>query len=543
MAEWNAPFWAPSGDLKVIFTMASATDNPEAFSNDPVYSDPRHYSFYTPGFVAGVRLFQRLTGSHAAFCRFFSPVLLVLQLVGFYLLGRALFGNRWAGLALAILSLCYVNLPRGTYVGWRGYRYVSPRTFLMSLAPFVFWFALHFRKRPWAWFLAMALLGVLAYIHPVSAPVLALGLWASFFAFHPAEWSWRRRLGTALACGAVFLIAVLPFALWYRAHVQLGSAPPEGLSQDQALALMNARVADIAGVWRAFTQTCLAWLRFPLVVVLCLSCVGAILGILHCSTRKVVVICLLWLAGIWGASFLVPALDEVLSGMTGRLPSQISLARGMRYFSWPLMALMLLLPRAGAKFAERWSCRVKLSTWLHRGALILTVTGMLCMLGSRPPQGIGQLVRKQWCKGRLVPRASKQQADLKAAFEAIKERTAPGTRLISESEEAAMVARYYCLRPLAHTRKDGGLLLYTDVEAMSAWAANEKRWQAACAEAKEERTILPLTAVARELKADYLLTRHDRASDVSELPQKGFRIVYSNDSWLLLELSPEAGNR
>ena len=524
-AEWNAHFWEVSGDLQRIFSIVASREYPDAFANDDTFSDPQRFQFYTPTFIWLVQGFYRLTTDWSLFASFFSPLLLALHMVGFYLLGRELLRNKWAALGFTLLSLCYVWMPRRTYLGWVGHRHVEPRVFFLSLVPFVFYAALRLRERRYGPTVAMVLMGLLMYVHPVSAPVAALGLWFGLLALQPKDWTPSRRAARALSNGAVFLLVALPFVVWYKANVELGKPPPGDMGYDEALSVAQAAVPDLFDAGLTVRQTLETWTRPPLVFLLLLGLAGAVLGYRKKKTRRIVTFCVLWMLGVAAASFGVPILDQAVSRWRDVLPNQVSLARGGRYLAHPMMALAMVLPvrAAGLKHPARQTA------WVLSAGLVA------CFLIGWPPLSVGLLAEDAWTKRRFPPPESRQLAALRSMCDYLRDKTPVGSCLIGNTSSPAMTARYLALRPAAHSWRDGAVLFYVDIRAMANWARRQDKWAGLCQGAAAGGDLSPLVPAARDMRADYLIIQKSEAPMALRLAP-GCAIAYENDWWALIAL-------
>lgn len=531
----NQSGWLPRGDMGNLSAMVVSAEHPEAFARDVVFSDPDRFDFYIPAFIAVLKFFYRLTGDFDFFVKFSSALILPVQMLGFYLLGMTLTRNRWASLALILLSICYVTAPRGEFIGWRGFQLMLPRTFFLALLPYPFYLAFRFSHRYAAWCLAMLLIGLLSYVHPVSAPAMAAGLWFIHLAYHPRHWSPARHVLAAILLALTFLVVLLPFGLWYKTHVQIGNALPPGFTRDQAVALIDARVPGAFDTVGTFLQTARFWTSLPLLPILLLALAGLLTGLLAHPTRRTTVAILLWLLGIWVASFLVPLIEWRLSILTGTLPSQISIVRSMRYFSVPLFLLAVLSPVAVMHMSGR--LKPSASKFLTLVVSLCVALGVLWLFYSAPP--MANLARRT-IDGlrhfRLVAKTPSREKALVQSLEFIRDKTPVGALFMSNNSGAASAIRSVSLRPLAHCRKDGALLIYSDLAALKLCMEKETSWVEAQGKVNAEG-IEPLVHAARTLGAEYLLIERPRdAQSRAALNAPPTEVLLQNYYWLVLKL-------
>ena len=112
--------------------------------------------------------------------------------------------------------------------------------------------------------------------------------------------------------------------------------------------------------------------------------------------------------------------------------------------------------------------------------------------------------------------------------------------MISDDEEAAAAIRSVALRPLAHCRKDGGLLVYTDLVALKSWVARDRIWRHAQLYQPGVASIVGLLKAAEALGAEYLLTRQPPLQYSLGKPEPPLEIIYQNTHWRIIRLRPES---
>ena len=79
---------------------------------------------------------------------------------------------------------------------------------LLTLA----WISLFRSRLRWLVFIG---LGFLIYVHPVSIPSIAFGLWLGFLCIKPANTNWLRHIFNQISLAGIFILCALPFFIQY----------------------------------------------------------------------------------------------------------------------------------------------------------------------------------------------------------------------------------------------------------------------------------------------------------------------------------------
>jgi len=284
-----------TGDAGVYASQAAAMLWPENFESDPLL---RLGWSMTPAwmvlfFPVTIGLFKILGDFQIAFT---APVLplVFLQGLGFYLLGRSVFGSRYKALLFSLA--CYLPVD-GTY--WYVQKLAMGRMWYSAYYPFLILLFLRFAPNPrhWPWLMMAAGAGM--YVHPVSTPVVGFAVYAGLLAFRPSDWSWPRTITYMVLCGLAFVLAALPFIIanlavtvdstifdydgflrarsWSgNAFISVGHYVQHIFSQVNVLALLSCGIAGGWVAWRlregesrhlAFMTYCTVGLLFASILI------------------------------------------------------------------------------------------------------------------------------------------------------------------------------------------------------------------------------------------------------------------------------------
>jgi len=388
------PFDLLTGDASLYASVAAARDSPQLFQGDELLGDPRNTRLFTTVLIPLCRALARLTGDYGtAFIALLGPHAL-LQMIGFYVLGRVLLGSRFWALLLALVTVPRVFLNIGEY--WGFHSDAQPRFLFQGLWPLALAAALRWSDRPRAWPWLLAAVGPLAFVHPVSTPALALSLWLGFWAVLPPSWLVSQRVRHMLLVGVVFAISLAPYLVAYLGGYERGRTTPEVDAVLSSMAGTTAHIFEVGPVIVGFA----AALRpdWPYVVA------AAIAGVLlwrWLPDRRRLQMVILWTAGILVTSIVLPAALRMYARQTGTFTLDTQLPRNLRYLV-PLMLILILwaLAELDRRCANRgWGWRtapvtaglaVTLGFWLQheprdivKGGRCWAYGHLLCPLGKQ----------------------------------------------------------------------------------------------------------------------------------------------------------------
>lgn len=470
LGRWRGftPFVFLGGDAANIAGYAAALDHPQLFAGDSALGDPEELSFYATIHIPLLRALFPLFGDYGTAYVSLLGIHVLLQALGFYVLGRVLFENRFWALLLSVVTLMPVWVGLGTL--WGTYEDPVPRFTFQALLPFVLSLALVWSSRPSRWPALMGIAGLLMYVHPVSAPSWAVALWLGLAAERSETLPLRRRLAVLALAAAVFLLVSAPFLAIYlgsREHVvpQASSAISHYAILRQALpsAYFDASLAVRTLVVKWGNAFALVWLW---------AAVGAVVvWRLGGRERTLLARMGLWAVGIVLVSVGVSWLDQWQASVRHALPVQFDLIRGLRYLV-PLLLICAILPLAALH--ARLTRSLEDQRRRRAAVLAIMLAGVAFVavwtLRHQPPEIRTAL--SCWRSGRFpCPRPA--WPPLVEMLEAVQTHTSEGEVL--HAPRVAWPVRYYALRPVAHDRRDIGVFLYSKPEALPRWQETIRR--------------------------------------------------------------------
>ena len=210
----NMPFIFLHEDGGTIATMAAALDHPRSFAGDLLYGDPADIATYKTAHVLIVRAISRITGDYGLALIVLFPLVITLQGIGVYLLGKKILGNRFFAFFLSLFS--FTPIYTGGWDYWGIIIDPLPRQLYQSLVVFVFLAAISWRDEPKKWVWIMLALGLLTYVYPVSSIPVAFAVWLGLVLFFPKGYSKPYRWILSLGIGVLYAALVLPMVFVFK---------------------------------------------------------------------------------------------------------------------------------------------------------------------------------------------------------------------------------------------------------------------------------------------------------------------------------------
>ena len=521
--EANYPVVILSGDGGNIASYAAALDHPDWFKNDPALGDSNNIGIYDTIHIPLIRALNHLTGDYGLAYTWLVFPETFLQLLGFYLLGRVLFKNRfWAFLLAFLTAMMVINIGLGEI--WGVWRDALPRVTFQSVLPFLLTLVLVWKDRPGRWPWLMVFAGLLVYVHPISAPAWGFAIWLSLWLLQPKGWNWRRRILVMLGLGVLFLIPLIPFAINYLSYNVRGQAADYTtvmtvLQTYSPADLLNAPAALGTFLW-----------NMTLSLLLPVALVGFVVTwLIKKDDRTPVKVVLLWAAGIFIVSILVPSVERMVEQWLQILPLETELVRCLRYFV-PLLLLFWLWP-----LAELTPRLVNLQA--RRAVIGLGIVLFGFWAATNRPD-VSAMLRVITCisKARLICVSNRPIDELIATLRA---QTRPGEGVLFFNQDPSTTSqtlsvRYAALRPLVYSSRDSGILGYADRSALPAWLETTEKWESLQAITDPQERLEGLVPLAVSLKTDYLVIDFEVAPEIlASLP---VTVVMQNDGYSLLKL-------
>jgi hypothetical protein len=248
-----------------------------------------------------------------------------------------------------------------------------------------------------------------------------------------------------------------------------------------------------------------------------------------------------WLTGILIIGGFVPVLERIIFAYLKRIPPEFEITRTLRY-TVPLILLAgfyaLWLTRDSLQRKNLLSPMVAQYFFVGASITLLVAWGMSGEVQRREFRGTVKQNISCWIKGNLLCPLPESSMDFIRVMDALREKTPVGSRIFSEGQEVAI--RYYALRPLAYTYKDGAPLAYTDQQQLLAWNEQAKTMEKLAFMRKfpfrHKGFVRGMAELARKTQADYLILQEPYCADCVYPEQ--LSLIYTNGHYSLYELTP-----
>lgn len=521
--QGNYPVVILTGDGGNIASYAAAMDHPDWFKADPVLGDSNNIGIYATIHIPLISALARQTGDYGLAYAWLVLPETFLQLLGFYVLGRVLFKNRfWAFLLAFITAMTVINIGLGEI--WGVWQDALPRVTFQSLLPFLLALVLVWKDRPGRWPWLMVFVGLLVYVHPISAPAWGFAIWLSLWLLQPKSWGWQRRFLVMAGLGVLFLAAIAPFAINYFSYQARG----EVVDYSTVMAVLQAySPANLLNAPAALGNFLWNMTRSLLIPVALVGFVATwLLKKSDCMPVKVV---LVWMTGIFIISILIPFTERMVEQHFHILPLETELVRCIRYLV-PLFLSFWLWPLAEA--APRF-----VNPQARRAVFALGIV-LFGFWGATNRPAVRDMLQAVSCfsKARLVCVSDRPIDDL---IITLRTQTQPGEGVLFFNEDTAYTSqtlsvRYSAMRPLVYTSRDSGILGYSNRSALPTWLAITKQVETIRGMTAPQERLDCLVPLAESLNASYLVIDFKVAPEsISSLP---VTVVMQNEGFSLLKL-------
>ncbi|MEM1029198.1 MAG: hypothetical protein AAGN82_02560 [Myxococcota bacterium] len=529
------PYLTPETDSAMLCTFAAGFDHPGRFARDAILGDQSNYDFYATVQVPWTRMLESLTGDYSIALYAAMPALLFFQLLGFYILGRVLYENRFAAVLLAGSCLFQIKI-KGLSTYWGISTWTTARDWFQAFLPFVLALALSSRGRPRRFLAVMVGAGTLIYLHPVSTPGWALAIWCGLWFNFPSTWPFFRRFRWMFVCGLVFLATASPFIVKYLlAHESGGGVDDVELIRTiiryRFLPDYSNPANAAVRIVRQLFDTGLPWVALV---------GGVAVHALGEDARRRRGHVLTWTVLILVFAFLIPILEHDWAVEAGRIPFEYDLIRNGRYL-YLVCYLLGLWPLAivANRGQQMWAIGfgslffiIQLLTFttpaLHLKANSIAVRFDKWKVP--PPDAEDENEEKAW-------EPAERKFDIHdARAEAmlwIRDHTPESIALLGQHPHDCLYLRYVARRSVRHCWKDGGVLIYSDFDRLQQWY----RWAGKMrgfGKRSGQGALPGLVTAAAALDADHLFLTGAIDSNVAQ--EAGVTPIFTNQVFTVVRI-------
>ncbi|MXN51929.1 hypothetical protein GR158_12425 [Shinella sp. AETb1-6] len=502
------------GDMTMILTRAVADLRPEVYANDFVFSSPQNYTFYTNASVYLFQLADYLRGGGVGFeYHVFGAIVTFLFLFGWYRLFQEVSPSHWWSVLFALTVAVAVPMIVGDY--WGLYNEPQPRVQFSTLLPFLLLLGIRAHTDIRLWLVTFGLAGLGMWIHPASAPPVALSLMFAMGLTSLCSAGFLRTVWLCVISGAVFLTIALPnMWMYYSSISQAATGADPSIVREALLMRYDQGYSEpLQGIWTLFSRA----LSGPRVALLAIFVAGACLAAARRDRKALFVVVFGLGLVLFGGG--IPVAEDILARLSDRAPSQLDLIRSLRY----LVPVLL--------FVSFWACAAVVRGAALRSSVPIALLVMWLAAAYWPPiwpqsrsvvQGLKCLVRFQ------VVCRSNTSDPLERVMEFARS-TSPDTMFFSPDQGPRI--RAFAERPLSFGWKDMGWLAYSNHKLFAEKIDLLSRYKELAARPAGPQTTSQWIQFGKETGADYVVIRN--ASSLSE-PVK---VAFSAGVYTVFDLS------
>lgn len=531
-------------DLGVYASLAAAQESPDLFLRDPFLANPENINSYNMIYVPLIQALKHLFGNYGTACAFLLPFFIFIHLTGYYVLGVSVFKNPWAGLLVSLL----LSVPVLTlYDYWGLILDALPRFLYQGLIPFLLALSIWRGHDPKWWPVLLGGVGLLNYVHPLSTPAWAAALVFALWVSAPTLGFWQKTRNMALAV-LVLLLVLSPFVLNYVQSTVVNTSDTVGY--EEVMAIVQARFPvidatnpmDTLGVFlagRRGMEIDLLWY-----FIWSLGILGLVYGLVwrkgsqeYPYLRQLAA----WMVGILLVSGFVPMLETVIFTSLRRIPPELELVRTLRYLvPLILLAAAYTLWMISRGVQKKGILSPTASPYVFTGlsVILLLAWGISSQTHYRDFRVAVRQNLSCFLQGKLVCPLPPVRMDFIDILNVVRGETPVGARIFSEGQEVAV--RYYALRPLAFTYKDGAPLAYTDQKQLLVWNEHTTAMEELAFIRKfpfrHRAFVREILELAQDTQADYLLLQEPYNPGL-DYPAE-LSLVYTNANYSLYKLQP-----
>jgi len=498
MQRWGGynPAIFIGSDAANLTAFAAARANPNLFIGDTLLEKIDNYKFYTTVHVFAIQALGWLTGDYGTGMVFLLGPLVLIHLLGYYILGRVLYHNRFWALILSLTTSVYILTPIGDDIGLMPDP--LPGFAFGALLPYLLSAIIRFQADTNKWKIIIACCAGLIYIHPVSGPAWVFGLWLFYALSNPDGLAVGQRIRRAFALGIVAFLVALPFATLYVGSHDIAPDDPVKVAaiRDAVQARVEPTFLNPIPTISAFSKWLLTDFYYTYIALLslCLLLYGKTYR--REARTLITVVC-----GVVLFSMLIPCI-EYLRTISSGVPFQIELVRPLKYI---IPAIFVLSVWGLYALQERMSQSLK-NAYISSAISVLIGLMFVFYVHRKDSKIIGFVypTMHAWRHGDLLPGKTTKNLAHVEAIRAVRHFTPERSKIFVASDFVLQV-RYAALRPVVYAYKDGVIFAYSNYDALIKWYEIHKKLgrinRDGYSPADLEQTILP---IARELDADYV---------------------------------------
>lgn len=324
-------------DVASITGYAAAMEHPNNFIFDPLLGSPKNSLPYIYFYIPLIILLSRVFNDYSLATLILLPACIIAQLVGFYILGKAVFNNRIFAIILVLITSIQVQY--GAWDYWGLFTDPQPRFLFQAFLPLIFLMALKWKDKPTYWPLVMVLIGLATYIHILSGPAIAFIVLVGYLLIKRDNRLLKDLIMWLMLSGCTYVIVISPILIKL---IGAGSFFSSGarLSYIESYAFIHENYSvllDIRTIIISYLKTLNSY------GILIPSIIGLFIIVsIRSEERKDEFLLVLWLGSLLFFALVIPLFEHKILYSLKLLPLEIDLVRNLRY-TIPLWILIALL--------------------------------------------------------------------------------------------------------------------------------------------------------------------------------------------------------
>jgi hypothetical protein len=533
IGRWNGvlPVANLGSDGANVATFAAVLDHPANFANDFVYYTTRSFGYYVSVYIPLVQFIENFTHDYGLAYLIMAVPIIFSHLSGFYFLGKRVYRNRFWAFLLAMLSIVLIYAESSDY--WGVYKDPQPRMLFGAVLPWVLSLAFvsirNFKLRPWT----MVVIGLLFYVHPLSAPSIAFAVWLGYAIYKPDGHSIGKHALTLFSQGIILIIMAIPFIFMYLNARDINPGASDYAAIQGFLQTSSMGMYRLWSVLQNYGRILFSSLLLPTALI------GWLVARFVYKQKQITRMMLIWMVAIFLVSFGITIIESLIDKQANILPIFVQLNRSLRYII-PLLEVLAFLPFALFTNSLALKTRRDLLSAIAVHGLGLALMALFCFRFYAVTKDVldikffAQKAAVCWTQGNFFCPAAKNEGTANLLDYVANDTAVEATFVSVPPANISKVIRYQGLRSIAFESRDLGTLSSTDVSKALYWKDFVTLWKANAEIDDAQAKLDGYLALAAEMGADYAVV----SSETIQGLQVPGEIVFSSDDYSLVLLNP-----
>lgn len=447
-----------AGDTANIASFAVAIDHDGFFDKDPVLGNKEHFAWYIPAYLGLIRSLTRLFNGNI-YLAFWSQidVCMFFFALGCYLFGRDFIGSRKYGIFFLLLNLAFIPCTVGG--GW-GIPLNMTRPFILFIGflPLTLWAGWKIREKKYGYPLYFIMLSSMVFIHPPSAIFWVFAQWWTGWLMLNKKFGIRQLIINQMMAACIIVSIILPYMVVFSSRFLTSSSPL--IDYDRIMSIAHYRLHPLLFCPLGYPYN--VWKEYP--IALKIIALASPFMTMYLIRRKILIqtgICMVWTASFFFLGTCIAALQFFICDFLKLPPYSYDFPRSYMFIPFILYAITLMFLKAIENHIENRPFAKK----VFLSAVSLFIISWLGFLYF--PQTIAPTLRS-FSRNEFIPRPITRHNDFMSTL--AKTVTLPRETIASfPGGTSELCIRYDAKRPLLYCYKDGGILMFDNLEKAQSW--------------------------------------------------------------------------